>query len=159
MAVRNAADFIDRYQRIFFACHARHVRDPRTGREVSARQASILSHLDGVEPTDLGTLAMHMGVTPSTMSISIDRLVRQGYVSRERDPRDGRVRHLRLTENGERVRDAQRVLEPALVRSMLRHLSPAERRAALRGLDLLSKAATAEVAARSALRRASSAVE
>jgi len=78
------------YPRIFLACHTRHVRDPKTSDVLSSHQASILDHLDDIEPTSLMTLAMHMGVTASTMSIGTDRLVRGGYITRERDPQDAR---------------------------------------------------------------------
>ena len=141
MAVRSSDDFITLYSQIYFACHTRHVHDPESGTRVSARQASILSHLDSVEPTPLSQLASHMGVTVSTMSIAVDRLVRQGYVVRDRAESDARVRHVRLTTAGERLRAAQTVLEPQLVRAMLSRLSPAERRDALRGLELLGTAA------------------
>jgi DNA-binding MarR family transcriptional regulator len=82
-----------------------------------------------------------MGVTVSTMSLAIDRLERLGYVARERAEADARVRHVRLTAAGERLRAAQRVLDPALVRAVLARLSPADRRDALRGLELLGGAA------------------
>ncbi len=148
MAVRSSDDFIALYSQIYFACHTRHVHDPDTGARVSARQASILSHLDSVEPTPVSELAAHMGVTVSTMSLAIDRLVRHGYVSRERAETDGRIRHVTLTAAGERLRAAQKVLEPELVRAMLARLSPAERRDALRGLELLGAAAREQVKAR-----------
>src|SRR6185295_14786673 len=96
---------LDAYPRIYFACHRRHVHDPAGGL-LSARQASILDHLDAVEPTSLNELAAHMGVTASTMSIAIDRLEQSGYVVRERETSDRRRLGLRLTEAGERVREA-----------------------------------------------------
>src|SRR5687767_12665291 len=148
MAVRSSDDFIALYSQIYFACHTRHVHDPESGTRVSARQASILSHLDAVEPTPLSQLASHMGVTASTMSIAVDRLARQGYVVRARSESDGRVRHVRLTAAGERLRTAQKVLEPRLVRAMLARLSPADRRDALRGLELLGGAAREQAKAR-----------
>ena len=148
MAVRSSDDFIDLYAQIYFACHTRHVHDPDSGTKVSARQASILSHLDSVEPTPVSALAAHMGVTVSTMSISLDRLERQGYVVRARAEADARVRHVRLTTAGERLRTAQKVLEPRLVRAMLGRLSPTDRRDALRGLELLGSAARDQVKSR-----------
>jgi DNA-binding MarR family transcriptional regulator len=129
------------YPVIFFACHTRHVRDPRARRLLSAHQASILDHLDSIEPLDLKTLAQHMGVTLSTMSLSVDRLVRGGYVARTRDTQDGRRIRLRLTPAGERMKKAKSVLDPARVRGMLLHLSAKERLEALRGLGLLARAA------------------
>jgi len=128
------------YPRIYFACHTRHVRDPRTREKVSAHQASILDHLDVVAPTSLQDLANHMGVTPATMSLGIERLVRQGYVSRRRSKADGRQLELRLSAAGVRLRDAQSVLDPERVRALLDNLTEAERKDALRGLALLAEA-------------------
>jgi DNA-binding MarR family transcriptional regulator len=96
-----------------------------------------------------------MGVTASTMSLAIERLVRQRYVLRARDPRDGRRVHLRLTEAGGRIKQASSVLDPARVRALLRHLSPAERADGLRGLSLLARAAGAAMqASRASTKRA-----
>jgi DNA-binding MarR family transcriptional regulator len=143
-----AAVFRD-YPRIYFACHRRHVRDPSSGALVSTRQVSILDHLDATDPTILGDLAEHMGVTPATMSIAVGRLVEQGYVARVLHPGDRRKVQLRLTEAGARVCAANSVLEPSLVADMLDHLSERDRRAALHGLALLGKAAVAAQQARS----------
>lgn len=129
------------YPRIFFACHTRHVRDKKSGRRLSSHQAGILDHLDDVAPTDLAGLARHMGVTASTMSIAVERLVRQGFVIRSRDPADGRRLQLLLSASGRRVRDDKSVLDPQRVEALLARLAPAQRREALHGLALLADAA------------------
>ena len=136
------------YPKIFFACHTRHVRDPKSNRKISAHQASILDHLDEIEATGLKDLALHMGVTPSTMSLSVDRLARGGYVNRGPDPRDGRRVALRITAAGARLRDQMTVLDPGLVRSILSRLNPAQRKRALDGLELLACAAGESMIAR-----------
>jgi MarR family transcriptional regulator, organic hydroperoxide resistance regulator len=130
------------YPKIFFACHTRHVRDPKTKSVLSSHQASVLDHLDSVEPTSLHTLAAHMGVTPSTMSLTIDRLERGGYVARRRDEVDGRRVNLRLTRSGVDIKAQQTVLDPVRVRHMLEQLAPEERKESIRGLALLAAAAT-----------------
>ena len=132
---------LELYPRVFLACHTRHVRDTRSGRVLSAHQASILDHLDTDAPMMVGDLARHLGVTSATMSISIGRLVEQGYVTRVLDEADRRKVQLRLTDAGARVCAANSVLEPALVEEMLDQLSPADRKAALHGLELLGRAA------------------
>lgn len=129
------------YPKIFFACHARHVRDPKTERLLSAHQASILDHLDLREPVPLMDLARHMGVTPSTMSIAIEKLVRRRYVLRSRDSKDGRRVALLLSPAGARIRSEKSVLESWRVRGMLEKLAPPERERALHGLVLLAGAA------------------
>src|ERR1700685_3727521 len=120
------------YPRIFLACHTRHVRDSKSGKTLSAHQASILDHLDEIEPTGLNDLAAHMGVTASTMCLTVDRLVRDGYVKRGPDPRDGRRVALRITKSGAKIRDKKTVLDRELVRGVLARLEPAVRREALR---------------------------
>jgi len=129
------------YPQIYFACHRRHVRDEQTGAVMSQHQASVLDHLDDREGTALFDLARHMGVTASTMSLTIDRLVRGGWVTRERSTEDARRVELRLTRAGVGIKKQQKVLEPALVGAMLGRLDERKRRQALRGLELLAGAA------------------
>ncbi|HWY77526.1 MAG TPA: MarR family winged helix-turn-helix transcriptional regulator [Verrucomicrobiae bacterium] len=138
-AVRQLMEF---YPRIYFACHRRHVRDPKSRRVLSAHQGSILDHLDAREPVMLLELARHMGVTPSTMSLEVEQLVRKGYVTRERDTKDGRRLMLRLSSGGVRVREANSVLDTERVRKMLARLSREECAAGIAGLALLAKAAS-----------------
>jgi DNA-binding MarR family transcriptional regulator len=141
------------YPRIFFACHTRHVRDPQTQRLLSRHQASVLDHLDEVDPMTLNALATHMGVTPATMSLTADRLERKGFVVRLRDAADRRRVHLRLTSAGVRVRDASSVLDPALVEALVDRLTEDDRAAAIRGLEILANAAQQQMADRARARR------
>lgn len=128
------------YPRIYFACHTRHVADPRRNRVLSSHQASVLDHLDEMEPTGLLTLAAHMGVTASTMSLTVDRLARGGYVVRSPDPKDGRRVSLRLTPAGTRMKSEKSVLDPQRVQFVLDQLTREERKEAIRGLALLARA-------------------
>jgi DNA-binding MarR family transcriptional regulator len=142
-----ARQLMELYPRIYFACHTRHVRDPRTHRLLSAHQASILDHLDEREPLTLVDLAKHMGVTPSTMSLHVERLVRRGYVSRLRANEDGRRLRLLLTPAGVRVREAKSVLDLDRVRALVARLTPEEREAGIRGLALLARAGSEQMEA------------
>ena len=136
---------LELYPRIYFACHTRHVRDPATGASLSAHQVSILDHLSASEPTSLAELAAHMGVTASTMSLSIDRLEDEGYVERNRDRADARRLRLLLTRKGQRIRDAHSVLDAGKVEAMLSRLTSAERADAVRGLELLACASSEQM--------------
>jgi len=129
------------YPKIYFACHTRHVRDVQSGHLLSRHQASVLDHLDEIDPITLNGLARHMGVTAGTMSLTIDRLERKGYVVRVRDAADRRRVHVRLTSAGVRVREASSVLDPPLVEALVSRLNDDDRAAAVRGLALLAGAA------------------
>ena len=129
------------YPRIYFACHTRHVRDPDSTGLLSRHQASVLDHLDEIDPTTVNELARHMGVTAATMSLALDRLERKGYIVRLRDSADRRRVHVRLTSAGVRIREATSVLDPSRVEALLARMSHADRDAAVRGLGLLADAA------------------
>ena len=144
-----ARELMTLYPRIYFACHTRHVRDPQTQYLLSRHQASVLDHLDDVDAITLNGLARHMGVTPGTMSLTIDRLERKGYVARGRDATDRRRVLVRLTSAGVRVNEASSVLDSPLVEAMMARLTDAEREAAIRGLALLADAAQTQMAERS----------
>jgi DNA-binding MarR family transcriptional regulator len=140
---------MDCYPKIYFACHTRHVTDKDTGVKLTANQASIIDHLDKTVPVGLFDLAMHMGVTPSTMSIAIDRLVKLGYVKKERDKKDARFTNLTLSVTGENIKKTNSVLDPALVEAILNRLSSKERKLALDGIGLLAYAAEMEMKSKS----------
>lgn len=131
------------HRRVELACRLRHVEDSGAAGTISAHQASVLSHLDHEDPTMVGELADHLGVTPSTMSLTLKRLEAAGYIRRDRDPSDRRVVNVRLTDAGLRVRDARSLLDPERVAAMLALLGAEERVVALRGLRLLAGAADA----------------
>ncbi|HIA99863.1 MAG TPA: MarR family transcriptional regulator [Gemmatimonadetes bacterium] len=140
-AVSDVETILSAFPRIYFACRPRQVTDPVDGRVLSFHQATILSHLDVVDPTMVGELANHLGVTASTMSLNLGRLEEAGYVTRQRDPEDRRVMNVCLTEAGERVRLAYSTLDPDRVGRMIDGLDPVRRRTALNGLTYLADAA------------------
>ena len=146
---RAVSAILRHHPRIFLACHRRHTRDPKTGAVVSERQVQILDHLDEAEPMSLSRLAAHMGVTPATMSVAVDRLVRRGFVTRATDTTDRRRVLLRLTESGAHICESQSVLDVELVDAMVAALAPEDRGPALKGLALLARAAGEAQRARS----------
>jgi DNA-binding MarR family transcriptional regulator len=100
-----------------------------------------------------------MGVTVSTISLALDRLVEQGFARRVPDKADRRRVGVLLTKAGVRIRDSSGPLDPDLVATLVERLSDEERKQAVRGLKLLADAAgragTAD-AARQVMREADS---
>jgi DNA-binding MarR family transcriptional regulator len=127
--------------RVDDALRTRSFRDAATGHRVTAHQLRILSNLDDADPSMVGELAEHMGVTASTMSLNLKRLEAGGFVSRARDPADRRVMNVRLTDAGRRAREATTLIDPERVDAMLRLMRPDERRRAMDGLAVLAEAA------------------
>ena len=97
------------------------------------RLLKILKH----EPRSLGELAERHGVTPSTMSRSVDVLVRRRWVSRESDPADRRQVILQLTDAGEAAQaEVDRRAEDSLTR-LIEELDDTEREKLFAGMEVL----------------------
>jgi DNA-binding MarR family transcriptional regulator len=131
------------YPQIDLACHTRHVRAASSVHRLSARDSSLLSHLDEKRPMPPSALARHLGVSPSTMSAAIKRLVRLGYVVQKPHPSDARRLQLFLSSKGTAAMRATSVLDADRVQGVLDALKGSERRRALDGLALFAKAARA----------------
>ena len=123
---------------IFLACHRQHVRQDETGRAVTEHQATLLNHLHASKPMTLSKLAEHMGVGRSAMSIAVSRLVRRGYIAKKRDKNDARGVGLTLTAAGTRVKEVNTVLDPELVREMVRRVPAKDLENALSGIECLA---------------------
>ena len=129
------------YPQIYIACHTDHVRAASTTWRISSQDASILVHLDRDSGLSPRALADHLGVAPSTLSAAIARLSDLGYLTSEPNDDDRRKRELRLTARGAEAIASTSVLNAERVQALLDKLKPDDRKAAVRGLALLARAA------------------
>ncbi|MGA3045925.1 MAG: MarR family transcriptional regulator [Terracidiphilus sp.] len=139
MLENNVRRLLGAYPTIYLACHREHTRADQAGKPLTENQASVLDHLDAAHPTTLSKLAEHMGVGRSTMSITVARLVRGGYIARRPGKQDRRTTGLTLTPAGKRIKEQSSVLNPQLIRQMLKMMEPAEAERALAGMECLAK--------------------
>ncbi|MGA2848311.1 MAG: MarR family transcriptional regulator [Terracidiphilus sp.] len=139
MLENNVRRLLAAYPTIYLACHRDHTRTDEAGNPLTENQASVLDHLDSVRPTTLSKLAEHMGVGRSTMSITVARLVRGGYIVRGPGKEDRRTAGLTLTPAGKRIQEQNSVLNPQLVRKMLKMMEPAEAEHAIAGMECVAR--------------------
>ena len=129
------------YPQIYLACHNDHVRAASTDWRISSQDGSVLVHLDREVGTRPSALAKHLGVAPSTLSATISRLENLGYLSSQPVEKDKRQRELKLTDRGAEAIAGTSVLNADRVGALLQRLTRDERKAAVRGLALLARAA------------------
>jgi DNA-binding MarR family transcriptional regulator len=107
------------------------------GSEVTATEYALTSWLNIVGDATPTELAHDLGLSPTTVSAMIDRLVGKKQVRRFRNPDDGRSYLLELTEAGKRTnsRNSRRLTES--VEALRGHLEgdPEEILAAMRLLE------------------------
>ncbi len=136
MADASVALLLSCYTRLYAACR----RLAHGDGELSHHQVHILDQLGTSDLRTVGELAQRLGVTPSTMSLTIDRLARSRLVERVRDRHDARRVRLRLTPAGRRAREAESLLDPVRVGAILALLSPEQTEQLTNGLVLLGEA-------------------
>ena len=139
MLENNVGRLLAAYPTIYLACHRDHTRADAEGNPLTENQASVLDHMDSTRPTTVSKLAEHMGVGRSTMSITVARLVRGGYIARRPNKEDRRSAGLTLTAAGKRIQEENPVLNPQLVKQMLKMMEAAEAERALAGMERLAK--------------------
>ena len=125
---------------IYLAGHSGHIRASSTRYRLSARDSSILVHLDVPVPVSPTKLAAHLSVRASTLSAAIHRLEELGHLQRKQMPRDRRTVALTLMQEAPQARAETSGLDSARVEAVLARLKPSELRQALEGLELLARA-------------------
>ncbi len=68
--------------------------------DLSLAEMHTLTAIGPYEAKTMSQTAQKLGITTGTLTVSIDRLVRKGYVDRRRDDRDKRIVRISLTRNG-----------------------------------------------------------
>ena len=94
---------------------------------------------DGMSQAELSRV---VAIEPPTMVRTIDRMVRDGFVTRAADPADGRVSRIYLTDRGRSLRDQLIPKAVAVNAANLGRLTPAERTTLRRLLAKLLEGAT-----------------
>lgn len=97
---------------------------------ITVAQAATLDALRAFGPIRQGELGRRLGITASTLTRNLTRLLDAGLVERLADPDDARATRVRLLPSGARALDEVRRQERAFARDVLDRL-PADRREAI----------------------------
>lgn len=95
---------------------------------VGIGQWAVLLFLWSRDGKSQAELARVVAIEPPTMARTIDRMVRDGLVSRVADPRDGRLSRIYLTDRGRALRDQLVPKAVAVNERNLERLTQTERR-------------------------------
>jgi len=68
--------------------------------DLSIAELHTLDAIGPYEARAMSETAIRLGITTGTLTVAVDRLVRKGYVERNRDTKDRRVVRIHLTRRG-----------------------------------------------------------
>lgn len=96
-------------------------------------------HAIGIEkPRNMSSVAKTLGITMGTLTISINGLVRKGYVDRVRSEQDRRVVLISLTERGKKAYMRHEEFHAAMIDDIVKRLSREEQEILGKSLEDLS---------------------
>ena len=105
---------------------------------MTVAQAATIETLATTGPLRLGDLGRRLGITPSTLTRNLARLLESGLVDREADADDARASRVALTVAGRRAAEQLAEQEADFGREILERLPPDRRQAVVLALqDLL----------------------
>jgi DNA-binding MarR family transcriptional regulator len=110
------------------------------GIDVTMSQAKILMLLANEREVQMSDLVRRLGISLSTMSGHVDRLVEQGLVVRRDDPADRRHVLVAATPAGHELVERFHELNAAQLRRLLDRMTPAERLDIVRAFDHINRA-------------------
>jgi DNA-binding MarR family transcriptional regulator len=114
---------------------------------VTMSQAKVLYLVQAEPGLRMSELSARLGVSLSTVSGVVDRLVDQSFLDRHDDPADRRQVVLRITDAGASQLELFRELSAGQVRDLLARIDEADLAVVARALDILAATALRPVAA------------
>ena len=110
---------------------------------VTIQQLRVMTILYNDEPRRVSLLARRLNVSTPTMTGILDRLVRQGLITRQDDPEDRRVVLNALTEKGQSLIERFQPVQSERLRAIVNQLPSDERQEIAGSLASLLAAARA----------------
>ncbi|GLZ46928.1 MarR family transcriptional regulator [Actinomycetospora sp. NBRC 106375] len=118
----------------------RRLRESHDRDELTPSQTSLLSRLDRDGPRTASELAAAEGVRPQSVATSVGVLEERGFVTRRRDPDDGRRQTISVSPAGRALLDSTRAAgEEWLARALHERLDEDERATVIAAMDLLDR--------------------
>lgn len=105
---------------------------------VTGYQAALLNMIRKSPGVGVGELAARERIAPASMSVSVARLAKAGFVRRTDDPLDRRRQALWVTEEGDRILRTVRTRRTAWLASRLNRLPPEKLRAVFDAIEPLA---------------------
>ncbi len=95
-------------------------------RDMTANDMHVIEAIGTGEPKNMTTVAKLLSVTTGTLTISMNALVKKGYVQRVRSEEDRRVVLVSLTEKGKRAFAHHKRFHDEMIRQVLKGLDGEE---------------------------------
>jgi DNA-binding MarR family transcriptional regulator len=83
-------------------------------------------------------IALDLGITTASVTVSVNKLVKKGFVEKTRCTDDGRVVFVRLTREGRRINAGHRLFHQHLIRSLSKEFDDEELKILVRCIEKIN---------------------
>ncbi len=111
--------------------------------QISPEQYLLLVHLGDHDPSTQAELSRRSALDPNTVMDNVRRLEKLSMVRRFRDPGDGRIVRVEITDKGRVVREKSMLAIDGLNALLLKGISKVDQKILLNGLEEIARAADA----------------
>jgi len=108
-----------------------------TDHQLTINELHVLEAIEATQPNTMGNVAALLGIQTSTLTVSINRLVKKNMVRRNRIDNDRRKVMLELTDEGQRYHSLHRKFHESMVSAVVDEFGVDEIPALVKGLTAL----------------------
>ena len=108
-------------------------------RDITNNDMHVIEAVGLGEPKNMSAIAKALSVTVGTLTISMNSLVKKGYVNRERGKEDRRVVYISLSEKGKCAYRHHEQFHRHMIDEILKDLTEEETEALVRSLSKLEQ--------------------
>lgn len=95
-------------------------------KDITNNDMHVIEAIGMEAPKNMSTIAKELSVTVGTLTISMNSLVKKGYVIRKRGEKDRRVVYISLSEKGRKAYEHHARFHQEMIRAIMDGLSPVE---------------------------------
>ena len=95
-------------------------------KELTVNDMHVMEAIDVYEPKNMTTVAKALTVTTGTLTISVNSLVKKGYVERTRSEEDRRVVLISLTDKGRKAHAQHQKFHQEMIDAIIKELDKDE---------------------------------
>lgn len=108
-------------------------------RDVTTNDMHVIEAIGMDSPKNMTAVAKALGVTTGTLTISVNGLVKKGFVDRVRSEEDRRVVLVSLSEKGKHAYEHHRCFHQEMIEAIVERLSEEEKRVLAKSLMSLNE--------------------
>lgn len=98
-----------------------------SGLNATISEVHLIEEVGGQDCATVSSLAKRLGITTASVTVAVNKLAERGYITKEKNPEDGRSVYLRLTKQGLRVYRVHRYFHRRMVKAVITDLEEHEK--------------------------------